>query len=589
MATYEITAPSGEAFEITAPDNASEADVMSYAQQQFSAQPQENQPTGNQALRTAEFASRGMTDAAADAVGAIPELVSSGLRYVGDKTGLTLAPEEGYYPDAIKQGIKSVGQFISPDIDNFGPNTPQNALERGAYGAGSGAVNAGAFMVPGMAASKLASGVTQRVGKAIASQPVMQASAGAVGGATEQGTGSSVAGLAASLATPSVSSLAKMAGRKALTPFASQLSSNEQKLAQEAKNAGITLTPGQETGSPGLRTMEGAFNQMPFTAKSQGAQYAGQRIAFNRAVLEKAGIQADDANPEVLNKAFSSIGKEFDDLAGKTTIVVDKQLTDDIAGVAHDYGRRLDTNIKSIFKSYIDDLSELRKNLGNNPQIPGREYQTISSDIKTTAREQANNPSLQKALYKLASTLDDALERSSGPELKSAWQNVRRRYRNMITVDHAMQAGTQAERSAGNIPISGLRTAVKKGDKSGYSRGRGDLNTLSRVGDFLGSAIPKDSGTASNTRVQNMLMGGGIAGGAGSAGGYAAATGDVTGAMVAAGTALAAPKLTQSLYNMSWPQKFFRNQAFQPGQGTSRLAKVLLANKIAGAHYLGDE
>jgi hypothetical protein len=582
MATYEITTPSGEAFEITAPDNASEADVMSYAQQQFSAQPQENQPTGNQALRTAEFASRGMTDAAADAVGAIPELVSSGLRYVGDKTGLTLAPEEGYYPDAIKQGIKSVGQFISPDIDNFGPNTPQNALERGAYGAGSGAVNAGAFMVPGMAASKLASGVTQGVGKAIASQPVMQMAAGAVGGGTESATGSSGAGLAASLATPTVPSLLKAAGRKAITPFASQLSSNEQNLAQQAKDIGIKLTPGQETGSSGLRTMEGAFNQMPFTGKSQGAMYGDQRIAFNRAVLEKAGINADDASPDVLNKAFKSIGAEFNDLAGKTTIIVDKKLTDDIAEVAHNYGRRLDTNVASVFKSYIDDLSALRTNLGNNPQIPGREYQTISSDIKTTARASANNAGLQKALYRLAGTLDDALERASGPELKSAWQNVRRRYKNMITIDKAMQSGTQGERAAANIPISGLRTAVKAGDKSGYSRGRGDLNDLSRVGDFLGSAVPKDSGTASNSRVQNFLMGGGI----GSAGTYAAATGDVTGALISAGTALGMPKLTQSLYNTRPAQSYFRNQVAQPGQ--NKLSKALLA-KIGAANYLGSE
>ena len=38
MATYEITAPSGEVFEVTAPDTASQEEVLAYAQQQFAEQ-----------------------------------------------------------------------------------------------------------------------------------------------------------------------------------------------------------------------------------------------------------------------------------------------------------------------------------------------------------------------------------------------------------------------------------------------------------------------------------------------------------------------------------------------------------------------
>ena len=40
MATYEIKSPTGETFEVNAPDTATEADVMAYAQSQFAAQPQ---------------------------------------------------------------------------------------------------------------------------------------------------------------------------------------------------------------------------------------------------------------------------------------------------------------------------------------------------------------------------------------------------------------------------------------------------------------------------------------------------------------------------------------------------------------------
>tara|TARA_R100001377_G_scaffold2049_1_gene1447 strand:+ start:611 stop:2377 length:1767 start_codon:yes stop_codon:yes gene_type:complete len=588
MATYEITSPSGEAFEITAPDNASEAEVMSYFQQQFDApQKAPEQSIGNQALRAAEFGARGMTDAGAEALGAIPELVSSGLRYVGDKTGLTLAPEEGYYPEVIKQGVKSVGQFISPDIDNFGPNTPQNTLERGFYGAGSGAVNAGAFMVPGLAASKLAQAgsVPQRVGQAIATQPGMQVAAGTVGGATEKASDSQLAGLAASLATPTLPALAKGAIKKAITPFASQLSANEKNLAQQAKDMGIKLTPGQETGSPGLRTMESTFGQLPFTASSQNAKYAGQRVAFNRAVLEKAGIKADAATGDVMDGAFKSIGKEYDNLIAKTDVNVDATMLDEVNAIKTEYSEFFGADARTKFNSVINKLSELKKAYQtpdiSNVIIPGKQYAEATSVIKKLAR--SSTDSFEKeGLAKLVAAIDGAVYRSSGASVQKEWQNVNRRYANMKTIARALKGGTQKEVASGDIPISGLRQAVKqtaRGEDS-YVRGKGDLNDISRVGGFLNSAIPPDSGTARRTLMQGLLQGGSGGTMAG------AATGDVTTAVAAAVAALGAPKLVQSLYNTRPAQAYFRNQVAQPTQG--KLSEALLA-KIAAANYLGAE
>lgn len=49
MPTYEITSPTGEAFEITAPEGATEAEVMSYAQSQWKGQPVPQTPVQQQA------------------------------------------------------------------------------------------------------------------------------------------------------------------------------------------------------------------------------------------------------------------------------------------------------------------------------------------------------------------------------------------------------------------------------------------------------------------------------------------------------------------------------------------------------------
>jgi len=60
MEVFEINSPNGEVFEITAPEGASEQDVLSYAQSQFASQPtQPAQPTAPQStfekIRTGNF------------------------------------------------------------------------------------------------------------------------------------------------------------------------------------------------------------------------------------------------------------------------------------------------------------------------------------------------------------------------------------------------------------------------------------------------------------------------------------------------------------------------------------------------------
>tara|TARA_R110000824_G_scaffold121979_1_gene278579 strand:+ start:2536 stop:4359 length:1824 start_codon:yes stop_codon:yes gene_type:complete len=555
-----------------------------------SVQPAPEMSAGQQALRAGEFGARGFLESAAETVGAVPELVSAGMREIGLED---YAPEAGYYPKTIKSGIQNFGRAISPDVD-FGPSTPQSNLERGAYGTGRGVADAASFMVPGAIVAKTAQAGTMpaRMGSVMASQPVAQAVAGGVGGGVSEATGNNVAGLAASLAVPTVPALAKSAVRKVITPFPSQLSPNEQRLSQAAEQAGIKLTPGQITGSPGLRTMESSFAQLPLTSKSQIAIYEEQRKAFNRAVLSKAGIKADEASPEVMDGAFKSIGKEFDDLANKTTIQADQKMIDDITSVAKGYGKRLTADTARVFDSYLDDFANIQKeitvpkgqSLGQTPvvQIPGAQYQTLSSDIKRRARKAGNNPDLQDALYAFSSKLDDALERSSGPELRGAWADVRNRYRNMLTIDKSMGGGTQSDIAAANIPFGSLKTAVRGMDKTGYARGRGDLNELSRVGGFLGSAIPPDSGTARRTLMQNLLTFGAGGGGVG----YAAAGGSPLTAMISALAAVGGPKAVQAATSPKAIQSYLKNQAMAPTQENSMIRALL--GKIAIAQQAGD-
>jgi hypothetical protein len=294
--------------------------------------------------------------------------------------------------------------------------------------------------------------------------------------------------------------------RRAITPITNQLSPQAQRLATAAENEGINLTAGQRTGSPTLLTVESTMAKLPGSSGTMRRVSETQRGDFNEAVLRRAGVDAREASPEVIDRAFVNAGQTFDDLAARTTLNVDRQFANDVNHVAQEYGRRLPTEVAPVFRSYMDDLTPLLQatQAGGNPQIAGETYQAIRTGITRRIRA-TRDPDLRNALNGLVEAMDDAMERSTSGALRGEWQNARREYQALMTVDRAMQGGRQADRVDANIPFSSLRQATMAGDRAGYSRGRGQLNEMSRVGDFLADKVP-DSGTATRSFLSNPLM-----------------------------------------------------------------------------------
>lgn len=382
---------------------------------------------------------------------------------------------------------------------------PATRTEKVAQGLGEGVGNALSIIAPAGAIANAARAgtVTQGVARTLATQPVMQTVAGATGGAVTGATDNPWLGLAASAAVPVAASV----GRGALmSPFQNQLAPQEQRLVQTAANEGIPLTPAQRTGSPALRSLEDVMVKTPGSSGRMGEMVANQRQQFNRATLERAGVNATDASTDTIDAARTALGNQFDTLAQQTTLNVDAQFARDIQAAHADYGRRLPTDVARTFESYMTDLGPLLQAAatGGNPQISGQVYQTIRSDIGRRIRASGKNPDLQEALGAIQTALDDAATRSTSGPLQQAWQDTRRQYQALMTIDKAMGGGTQADRAAGNIPLGALKGAVKQADPSGYARGRGQLNELSRVGDFIGQRVP-DSGTATRQLALNPL------------------------------------------------------------------------------------
>ena len=292
--------------------------------------------------------------------------------------------------------------------------------------------------------------------------------------------------------------------------------------------------------------------RMPLSNTPMQGAFETQRGQFNRAVMQRAGAVADDASPDTMQRVFTAIGQVFDDLAQRTTVNVDQRFGQDVQRVAGNYGRRLETDVAPVFQSYLDDLAPLIQAAGTPgaaPQIAGDVYRTMRSDITTRMRE-TNNLPLRRALGGLVEALDDVMERSTSGALRGEWQEARRNYANLMTIDRAMQGGTQTGRSAGDVPFNALSTAVKGSDRTGYTRGRGDLNELARIGDYIADKVP-NSGTPERRAWQNMLTGGALFNG-----GMASGIG-----IPAAAAATITPFAVSRLYNSAAGRAYLTNQA----------------------------
>jgi hypothetical protein len=498
----------------------------------------------------------GMQDSAFETLGMLPDMSARATNALG----LTNTPEN-YYSNAIKSGWNKISRALGTEPESFKPETTG---EKFLYGAGRGAADAATIATGAgaVAGASRAGSITQQVAQALAAQPAMQAAAGGVGQGVGEATGNPYLGIAASLAVPAAVS----AAGRVVTPVRSQLDPQRQRLADVLAQEGVDLTAGQRTGSRALQGIESVFPNLPFTGRAAAEQAGNQQRQFNRAVLSRAGINADNAAPEVIDGAFRRLGGDFNRLSNGVTLDLGSDDFQNALGeVVARYSRKLPSQTREVFQNYVDDIA------GLNGQMPGTTYQVTRSDLTKQARAAAqSDPTFSEALRGLRNALDDAAERAVPEANRGEWQDVRRQYANLKTISKAATGGGQAG-AAGDIAPAQLYGAVKQGvGADQFARGQGDLNQLARAGQAFLRPLP-NSTTAERTFWQNLMTGswpGAAAGGL---------MGGAPGAVAGAAATLAGPRLAQMAYNSRPMQAYLSNQAFMPDGISPRLAAALLA------------
>lgn len=116
MATYEITSPNGQTYEVTAPDNASESAVLSYVKTQFAKETSPQAPSEEFKRKSAVSLARGehpYLARAADTLAGLTGTLRGGIDLAGGLFGKEKLSESLFPTEAID---KSSGRYIGGQI-----------------------------------------------------------------------------------------------------------------------------------------------------------------------------------------------------------------------------------------------------------------------------------------------------------------------------------------------------------------------------------------------------------------------------------------------------------------------------------------
>lgn len=494
MAKYKITAPDGTAYEVTAPDDATEEQVLAYAQQQFQAQ----------APQAPKAPARSETDPSLWAGGVVPSI---------DPTeGMSALERFGAAYGGVMPRLAAGGKQLATDLATLvtpyyvrGGLAPEQARQRerateqaaldapllntpaGFWGNLAGNV-APMFASPGSAAFG-ASRAAPYAGAAVegaafgALQPVAEGESRATNTAVGGGLGVLGQGVASGT-------------RAAASGAVSRLDDASRALADKASQIGVRLGLGEVSQNPALRTMVNQMERLPFSGGRARAE-ANQQ-AVNEAVGRTFGAKGDKLTPDAFLAAKREISQTFNDLTARNSLAPTPELVGQLQRIVSE-AQRLGTSDSG--RMVAGQVSELVSKTGPDGLIPGRAYQAFDSQLGTKLKS-GGDPAFY--LGQVREVVRQAMDESIAPADRAAWAAARQKWAAMKTVEPLV-----AKSADGDISAAALMQRVTS-DGAGKVRmaeGRGgDLGDIARIGQRFLKASP-NSGTADRALVNLGVLG----------------------------------------------------------------------------------
>lgn len=470
---------------------------------------------------------------------AVQELGNAGTKAVLEKVlgpGRAASPMTNAMPSAADFNNSIFKGLGVPEVN--AADNPALTLNK-PFGI-DGKVNVGSMLDAGVQAipSMLSGGVSTAV-------------PGFVGGAASDAAGQATAGTPWEIPARIAAGVGGYkVGQRAVTPLPANLSAEEARLVELAKDKGIPLTVGQETGRG--RGVESALSRFP-TSQGRMADFADkQNLGVNKAALAEAGAVGDRLDPTTMNRVIKGASNDFE-AAKNASGNVDLTPT-----FFRDLNKTLTAYLDNTpAGAQVPAVGKRAADFVNQPghTLTGQQYQEFRRTLNDAAAS-ITDVGASRALQGMRSALDDAMAASLPADQAAAWNEVRKNWANLKILTKASASGTVDSRNAGNLSPSSLSMALRSRQGADrFSSTEGGLNDVARVASYLSDTRP-NSGTPATLGMQSMFAGGPV--GAGYlAGGL---PGAAAGAGVAALPNVAARAMTGS-QGFGWLRNYLANQA----------------------------
>lgn len=337
-------------------------------------------------------------------------------------------------------------------------------------------------------------------------------------------------------------------------PVQAIASAAHDKAVQIMQNAGIPLDAAQLSGSTFLNKIRSGLGDNPFTAGAQANVAAGQKQAYNAAVLKTIGSNAAAATPDVMGHAADRINGVFSDILNRNNISIGDQALSNIAQIQKAALEVEKKPVSNIANRIVDSV-------GADGTVPGQVMYGIKKDLDRLASSQDTD--LAFHARQLRSAVMDTINGSLSGEDQAAFQQARQQFANMKTIEPAIDKFGSGDISAPRL----ANTLAQKRNRgiSVYGRGNQDLVDLAHAGNMLLPDKTNQSGTVPRAVAQMLApLAVGTAEGA-----Y---TGDWGKAAGTAASLYALPKATQYIMNNPATASYIAK-----GVGAVPLRNLLLA------------
>lgn len=513
MAKYRITGPDGGTYEITAPDDATQDQVLAYAQKNYQAPRQVADTAPSAPAQNADQVFNDLQARNVEGMSLGERLgAGAGKAFVDTGRGLDQAFNLGWTGQAAlasrlarRVGLDGVSNAIDQNIAlplyDHGQEVQANVDEakrndRALMDTGAGIAGNAAGHLAMMALPAGEVGVATR-GLGLMGRGAASAATGATTGAiqpvaSDESRGANTAiGAALGPAGELIGGAAGALGRRA----AAAVDPIRQRAIQFAREQNIPLHISQVSESLPVKAMASMAQYLPFSGAGRAA--SNQQGAFNQAVARTFGAEADQLTDEVMRNSRRGLSQRFEDIYNRNDVPLGQADISSLAALNNAASRRLTRDEADVVANQFDDI------LGELNQagvLTGQKYQALRTQIM-----KAEGPDkVGQAVASLRKELDNIAARAVGPDDSAALKQLRSQWANLRTVENVLK---QVAGAGGDVRPAALWPAIRNGSTQ-------EMRDLARLGQTVMKNPVPDSGTAGRLVATNLLgLGGATAGG----------------------------------------------------------------------------